>query len=134
MAAYISVKGLTPADAGLPADAPAGQQLLVEKKCVACHTTTGPINGFVQRGETPTAVAVITQLRTPRNNMPMFTVEQVSDEEAGLIADFLASQVSPPSLPETGSSDLPARLPILLLIGGALLLTGFALRRVRTRA
>ncbi len=88
-------ESFTPADAGLPADAPAGQQLLVEKRCVACHGTTGPMRGFEARGETPTAEAVITQLRTPRENMPMFTVEQVSDEEAGLIAEFMATQFAP---------------------------------------
>jgi mono/diheme cytochrome c family protein len=125
----------TPADAGLPADAPAGQQLIVEKRCVACHTTTGPIQGFIDRGETPTAQIVITQLRTPRNNMPMFAVEQVSDEEAGLIAEFLASQVSqPPSLPATGSSGPSGWLLILPVLGGVLLLAGLALRGVRARS
>ncbi len=125
----------TPADAGLPADAPAGQQLLVEKRCVACHTTTGPIKGFMDRGETPTAAVVITQLRTPRNNMPMFAVEQVSDEEAGLIAEFLASQVSaPPSLPATGSSGPSGWLLVLVVVGGGLMLAGLALRGIQTRS
>lgn len=116
------------ADAGLSADAPAGQQLIVEKKCVACHSTTGPIGGFVGRAETPTVEVVLTQLRTPRNNMPMFTVEQVSDAEAGLIAEFLASQVSPAALPATGGSGSSAWGIALLLIGSGLLLAGFAFR------
>lgn len=115
-------------DAGLPADAPAGQQLVVEKKCVACHTTTGPIQGFIDRGETPTAEAVVTQLRTPFRNMPMFSVEQVSDEEAALIAEFMASQVSPAELPVSGGSTPSPLWVVLLLLGGALLLTGLAFR------
>jgi len=126
-------EGFAPADAGLPADAPAGQQLLVEKKCVACHGTTGPLKGFESRGETPTAEAVITQLRTPRQNMPMFSVEQVSDEEATLIAEFMASQVSPTALPDTGSSAPSSLLMVLLLLGAGLMLTGLAFRNLKAR-
>jgi mono/diheme cytochrome c family protein len=104
--------GFTPADAGLPSDAPAGQQLLVEKRCVACHSTT---------------------LRTPRRNMPMFAVEQVSDEEAGLIAEFLASQLSPASLPATGGAGSSILLVTLVLLGSGLVLTGIVLRGRRAR-
>jgi mono/diheme cytochrome c family protein len=124
----------TVADAGLPADAPEGQKLIVDKKCVACHTTTGPIQPFTGRGETPTAEAVIKQLRTPKQFMPMFAVEQVSDAEAGLIAEFLASQVSPASLPATGSSGPSAWTIVLLALGGASLLAGFAVRSLRSRS
>lgn len=139
MHAYLTTltqpESFAPEDAGLPADAPAGQQLLVEKKCVACHGTTGPLRGFEVRGETPTAEAVITQLRTPRENMPMFAVEQVSDDEAALIAEFMASQLSAAAttLPETGSSAPAIWLMGLLLLGGALLLSGLALRSRQTR-
>jgi mono/diheme cytochrome c family protein len=122
------------ADAGLPADAPAGQQLLIEKKCVACHGTTGAIQGFEARGETPTAEAVVKQLRTPRNNMPMFSAEKVSDEEAALIAEFMASQLSPGALPETGNSVPSTLLVSLLLLGGGLLLTGLVLRSLKVRS
>ena len=80
------VTDFTRPDAGLPADAPQGQVLLVEKRCIACHGDTGPINGFIERGETPTAERVINQLRTPFKNMPSFSPEQVSDAEAALIA------------------------------------------------
>ena len=127
-------ESFAPADAGLPADAPAGQQLLAEKRCIACHGATGPVQPFEARGETPTAEAVITQLRTPKNNMPMFSIEQVSDEEAALIADFVASQVSPAALPETGSAVLSTLLAILLLVGGALLLMGLAFRSLKVRS
>ena len=142
MHAYVSslspVSGFTPQDAGLPADAPSGQMLLVEKRCVACHTTTGPINGFVQRAEAPTAEAVIKQLRTPRNNMPMFSPNQVSDAEASQIADFLAqefaAQAPPPALPQSG--DLPTvSWPLVwLLAGGLLALIGVVLRRLALRS
>lgn len=124
-------ESFTPADAGLPTDAPAGQQLVVEKRCIACHGATGPVQPFESRGETPTAEAVITQLRTPKNNMPMFSVEQVSDEEAALIADFVASQVSPAELPVSGSSTPSLPLVILPLLGGVLLLAGLALRMLK---
>ena len=138
MHAYLATltkpESFTPADAGLPADAPAGQQLLVEKRCVACHGTTGPIQGFQSRGQTPSAEAVINQLRTPFKNMPMFTAEQVSDEEATLIAEFLVSQVSPASLPATGGSNSSILALVLLLLGGGLLLMGLALRSLRVRS
>jgi len=138
MHAYLTTltapESFAPADAGLPADAPAGQQLVVEKKCVACHGTAGPIRLFEVRGETPTAEAVITQLRTPRENMPMFAVEQVSDDEAALIAEFLASQLAVEALPETGSSASSTLLVILVLFGGALFLSGLALRSLKARS
>lgn len=124
----------TPADAGLPADAPEGQQLIVQKRCVACHSTTGPVQRFIDRGEAPTAEAVIKQLRTPLKNMPAFFPDQVSDAEATLIADFLASEFaaqSPPStLPQSGQA-APSTLPLMLLLaGGGLLLAGFVVRRL----
>jgi mono/diheme cytochrome c family protein len=127
-------EAFTPPDAGLPSDAPAGQQLVVEKRCVACHSTTGPIQPFEFRNETPTAEAVIKQLRTPRQNMPMFTVEQVSDEEAGLIAEFLASQLSPASLPATGGAGSSILFVAFILLGSGLLLTGIVLRGRRARS
>lgn len=115
-------------------DAPAGQQLMVEKRCVACHGETGPVDNFTRRGETPTTEAVIKQLRTPFKNMPSFREDQVSDEDAALIADFLASQVAPAALPTSGS-DGSSRLPIvLLLIGSVLLFTGLTALRFRTRS
>jgi LPXTG-motif cell wall-anchored protein len=61
----------------------------------------------------------------------MFSVEQVSDEEAALIAEFMASQLSPGALPETGNSAPATPLVILLLLGGAVLLTGLVLRSLK---
>lgn len=117
----------------LPAGAHPGQALIVEKRCVACHTETGPVNNFVQRGETPTAEAVINQLRNPRQNMPSFSEAQVSDEEAATIAEFLASQITPQALPQSGGPGLPATTVVLLvlpaLLGAVLLIGGIVLRR-----
>lgn len=159
MHAYISslpkVENFTPMDPGLPADAPAGQMLIAEKRCIACHTETGPINGFIERGEVPTAERVIKQLRTPFNRMPSFSPDQVSDEEAAQIAAFMADEVAaatgeaagtgeaaaeeapaeetPETLPASGSSQ-PFPLPlVLLLAGGLLLLAAPVVRRLITR-
>jgi mono/diheme cytochrome c family protein len=120
----------TPADAGLPPDAPEGQQLIVQKRCIACHSETGPVRNFTDRGEVPTADAVIAQLRTPKQFMPSFSPDQVSDAEATIIAEFLISQVSPSTLPQSGGVDSTAWSIALLLIGGGLLfLAGLLLRR-----
>lgn len=157
MHAYISslppVESFTRIDPGLPADAHPGQVLLAAQRCAACHSTSGPIGGFVERGEMPTQAAVITQLRTPRNRMPSFSQTQVSDEQAGQIAEFLAiqfteaqqtaageqapatepasptQQQTPASLPQTGQANSAYGFAALLLAGGALLLIGLALRR-----
>ncbi len=130
------VSGFTPQDAGLPADAHPGQVLLVEKRCVACHTTTGPVNRFIDRGEMPTAENVIAQLRTPAKFMPSFSPTQVSDDEARVIAEFLAEefsavQTAPATLPQSGAA-APSNLllAMALLLGGGLLLAGLVLRRL----
>jgi len=119
--------GFTPMDAELPADAPEGQVLLVEKRCVACHGVTGPINGFINRGETPTVERVVAQLRTPFRNMPSFSEAQVSDAEAALITDFLVSQMPPESLPQSGGT-VTYSMVLLLLVGGGLVMLGATLR------
>jgi mono/diheme cytochrome c family protein len=124
---------VTRPDAGLPADAPQGQVLLVEKRCVACHTITGPINGFIERKEIPTADIVITQLRTPRNLMPTFSDTLVSDADAALIAEFLASEVSsqlpPATLPSSGGETANTWPAVLTLIGSGLIALGLILHR-----
>ena len=120
----------TPADAGLSEDAPEGQKLIVQFRCVACHSETGPVSNFTDRGEAPTADAVIAQLRNPRQRMPSFSPDQVSDAEATTIAEFLISQVSPATLPQSGGANSTALSIALLLIGGGLLfLAGLLLRR-----
>ena len=83
----------SPTTFDLPDDAPPGQVLIVEKRCAACHGITGPVNGFIQRGETPTVERIVNQLRTPFRSMPAYSESQVSEEEAALITDFLVSQM-----------------------------------------
>ena len=115
------------AEADIPADAPEGQMLLAQKNCVACHGVTGPINGFIERGESPTADVVIAQLRTPRNLMPSYAVDQVSDDEATLIAEFMAGEVAaqsaPADLPQSGQDNTAFPL-VLVLAGSALFVLG----------
>ena len=124
-------------DAGLPADAPAGQTLIVEKRCVACHKTTGPIGGYIERGEVPTADMVIAQLRNPRKNMPAYSEGQVSNDEAALMADFMAAQVSeqlaPATLPSSGGERPGNPAVWLVLLGVGLLLGGLTLRQFTGR-
>jgi mono/diheme cytochrome c family protein len=74
----------TPTQFPLPANAPAGLTLMAQKRCVACHgdgTQTVQLR-FVSRGREVTTEAVIKQLRTPAQFMPMFSATQVSDEQA----------------------------------------------------
>jgi mono/diheme cytochrome c family protein len=127
MATLTRPDGFTPQDAGLPADAPAGQTLLVEKRCVACHGTDINGFGFAKRGEPPTTERVISQLRTPFKNMPAFSEEQVSDAEAGQITEFLASQMPPESLPQSGGLGTYGMV-LLLLVGGGLIVLGTTIR------
>jgi mono/diheme cytochrome c family protein len=105
----------------LPADAPPGQTLIAEKRCIACHGPTGPVTPFNTRGELPTAEAVIAQLRQPKDNMPSFSQSQVSDEEAAVIAEFLAAQFSPPLQPAPGPLE-----KALAAIGGEEALQGLS--------
>ena len=119
----------------LPEDAPEGQKLIVEKRCVACHGETGIENNRFGRGEAvPTAELVIHQLRMPFKNMPSFSEGQVSDAEAALIAEFQATQIPPGDLPQSGDAG-PTRLPMTLAIAGLALLTvGFSLWQLKVRA
>jgi mono/diheme cytochrome c family protein len=135
-------------DPGIAATHP-GQELMIQKNCVACHddvVLTGQgriIDGFTQRGVTPTADVVIKQLRTPFENMPSFSEAQVSNDEATQIADYLntlmSGQAAPADAPAPEASNLPAtgadnssnHLPLILLLAGSMLaLLGFTLRRL----
>jgi mono/diheme cytochrome c family protein len=130
----------TPLDPGT-ADNP-GQNVLLQGRCVACHTEANGeagfvIDGLIERGQTPTAESVVRQLRTPFKNMPAYTASQVSDENAALIADFLAELVSaetpPAALPASGGQTSTGWPVALTLVGGSLLLSGLFLRRLRSR-
>ena len=119
-----------------------GQTLMAQKRCIACHASEiqdgegNMIDRLVERGVTPTTEVVLTQLRTPFMNMPSFRADQVNEDEAALIADYLAqvvsSQTAPAELPQSGRAR-PAATPALwVFLGGGLLLAGFALhRRIR---
>ncbi|NJO85088.1 MAG: hypothetical protein HC828_21650 [Blastochloris sp.] len=70
----------------------------------------------------PTAEKVIAQLRTSTNFMPSFSPAQVSDDEARLIAEFLAEefsavQTAPATLPQSGARR--EKLLKLLTLGSA---------------
>lgn len=137
-------------DPGITASHP-GQELMVQKNCVACHedvVATGQgqmIEGLVQRGVTPTTDVVLKQLRTPFKLMPAYNESQVSDDEAAQIADYLSTLVSdqaaaapaatpastpaPANLPATGAETSTTLPLIILLVGGGLALVGLTLRR-----
>jgi mono/diheme cytochrome c family protein len=126
-------------DPGITATHP-GQELMVQKNCVACHedvVSTGQgqiIEGFVQRGVTPTADVVIKQLRTPFKNMPTFSETQVSNDEATQIADYLntlvSGQAAPATLPQSGGNTAATMPLILALLGGGLAWVGLTVRRL----
>ena len=114
----------------LPEGADPGQQLIIDKRCVACHGETGP-GGFQERGEVPTFDGVQTQIRTPRRFMPSFSEDQISDAEIQQIVDYMASLVTPASLPQSGSvQQLYALVTWLsVLIGASFLIAGILLWR-----
>lgn len=122
----------------LSANASAGEQLVAQKRCVACH---GDYSGtlrfrFVSQGRTTIdAATVIKQLRTPAQNMPMFSTTQVTDEQAAQIAAYLQTRLdavaagstaaAPNTLPVSGGSQSASPLPwVLVLIGLAMLGAG----------
>lgn len=127
----------SPTQFPVPANAHPGLTLMAQKRCVACHGDGAQFvqMRFVSQGRTVTADAVIKQLRTPAQFMPMFNATQVSDEQAGQIADYLKSltATAPAALPKAGG-ELPVTgwSIFLLLAGVAMLLIG-ALTTVRRK-
>lgn len=119
----------------LPADAHPGLTLMAQKRCVACHGdgTQFVQMRFVSQGRTITADAVIKQLRTPAQFMPMFSTAQVTDEQAAQIADYLKSltTAAPTALPKAGGESLVSGWSILLLLAGVAMLLIGALTTVR---
>lgn len=129
----------SPTQFPLSANPSAGEQLVAQKRCVACH---GDYSGtlrfrFVARGRTTIdAATVIKQLRTPAQNMPMFSAAQVSDDQAAQIAAYLQTRLdavsaagsaasAPNTLPVSGGSQSASPLPLaLVLIGMAMLGAG----------
>lgn len=86
----------TPASPATTAGAPTGKELAASKFCARCHGASGE-GGFgpVLAGTQATAAQAVTQVRTPRNKMPMFNDKQVSDAEIGSIVDYYRSQPKP---------------------------------------
>ena len=120
----------------LSANASEGEKLVAQKRCVACH---GDFSGtlkfrFVSKGRTTVdAAAVIKQLRTPAQNMPIFSASQVTDEQAAQIAAYLQTRLdavsaagttaaAPSTLPVSGGSPSASPLPWILVVVGVLML------------
>jgi hypothetical protein len=100
-AAHIVVKAicvLTVVVGGTPAMAQSiGERLFITKGCMGCHGVSG--RGGVGPDLAGTALSVAAfeeQLRHPRDKMPAFPVEAVTDEEAESIHDYLQG-VGPPA-------------------------------------
>jgi mono/diheme cytochrome c family protein len=110
----------------VPANAHPGLVLMAQKRCVACH---GDGAQFVQMrfgspGRTVTSDAVIKQLRTPAQFMPMFNATQVTDEQAAQIADYLKSLAvaAPATLPKSGDDLTVSSWSIVMLLAGMVML------------
>ena len=106
-----AVTGFTPPQYPGAATDPEGKKLIFAKRCVACHGENGPVVQFTSTGRTPTAAAVIQQLRTPKNDMPMFSPTQVSDAEATTIAEFVAQVAAAQPAATPAPTAAPAATP-----------------------
>jgi hypothetical protein len=112
----------TPVSTTVPAGALPGHQLLVDKRCVACHGNVQAFvkSRFVDQNREVTTDAVLKQLRTPARNMPAFSATQVTDPQAAQIADFLKAQaaivkaaaVVTPTAPVTATKPATATAPV----------------------
>jgi ubiquinol-cytochrome c reductase cytochrome c subunit len=122
----------------LPADAHPGLAVMAQKRCVACH---GDGKQFVQvrfvsQGREVTTEAVIKQLRTPAQFMPMFSATQVSDEQAAQVADYLKSLTvaAPTTLPKSGGELPVSAWAIIMLLAGLTMLLVGVLTLIRRKA
>ncbi len=123
----------TPAEGDMP-----GKVVFHQKRCVACHgedPTSFVKNRFEARNREVSAEVVLKQLRTPLQFMPTFSPTQVTDEQAGQVAEYLKSLLTPATtLPKTGGQVALGGLPWLLALGGLALLGGGMAVLKRTRA
>jgi mono/diheme cytochrome c family protein len=128
---------------------PPGKVLYNQKECVACHGGADPSNflktRFTDKGRTLAAADVIKQLRTPAANMPMFSATQVTDADAGQIADWFntllkaaaaapaatTTTAAPAALPKSGDQ-LP--IGLIVVVGLGLVATGIGVRYVARRS
>ena len=88
-------------------------QPIIEEERQLCEGRSSPAKTrFSDQGRTVTQDAVIKQLRTPFQKMPMFSDAQVSDNQAGQIAAYMASLASPSGVSFTlGFQQLAGMIP-----------------------
>jgi mono/diheme cytochrome c family protein len=119
----------TPTKFPVPAGAHPGLMLMEQKRCVACHGDGTQLVQFrfTASNRVVDSAAVIKQLRTPAKNMPMFSVAQVTDEQAGQIATYLQSlnkTAAPTTLPVSGGDQSLPVWSIIMLMAGLIMLLG----------
>jgi mono/diheme cytochrome c family protein len=122
----------TPAEGDMP-----GKVVFHQKRCVACHGEDPKafLKGrFTDQNREVTTEVILQQLRTPFRSMPAFSPTQVTDEQAGQIAEYLKSLLTPATmLPKTGGQVDWGGVPWLLALGGLALLGGGVAVLKRTR-
>jgi LPXTG-motif cell wall-anchored protein len=134
----------TPTTAPTQAGDPAGKVVFGEKRCVACHANAAAFvkARFVDQKREVTTEAILKQLRTPAKAMPVYSATQVTDAQAGQIAEFLKSQAAAaPAAAPAAAAPAPATMPKtggeigLLVLGGlsALAIGGGLVLRGRRR-
>lgn len=97
-AALLLLLAMLPMVAGAepPQDAANGQKVWDAKLCKNCHGPQGEGKyGLPLAGTTKTAADFITQVRTPRQNMPAFDASRISDQEITDIHDYMATLAAP---------------------------------------
>ncbi len=142
----------TPVRYEAKADDPPGKVIFNQKRCVGCHGEDfSRTAGFVvQSGRTSLSEADVTkQLRTPRQNMPMFSETQVTADDIKALTPFLnaavvkaaqgsaaapaapAAAATPAALPTTGGELPTLAMGLVGLLGLVSAGVGLALRRFR---
>ncbi|MCW5881517.1 MAG: c-type cytochrome [Anaerolineae bacterium] len=100
VAALLLLLAMFPLVAGAepPQDAANGQKVWDTKLCKNCHGPQGEGKyGLPLAGTQKTAADFITQVRTPRQNMPAFDASRISDQEITDIHDYMATLTAPAS-------------------------------------
>ncbi|MFN8499285.1 MAG: c-type cytochrome [Anaerolineae bacterium] len=88
----------TPTAIAAPPQQASGQQLWEQRQCKNCHGAQGEGKyGLPLAGTQKTAAEWITQVHTPRQNMPAYTAEQISDADITAIHDYMATLQKPAS-------------------------------------
>ncbi|MFN8485811.1 MAG: c-type cytochrome [Anaerolineae bacterium] len=88
----------TPTAAAAPPQQASGQQIWEQRQCKNCHGAQGEGKyGLPLAGTQKTAAEWITQVRTPRQNMPAYTAEQIGDADITAMHDYMATLQKPAS-------------------------------------